>query len=91
MNYALVGAFVLVLGAVLIAGVLWLASGGAYHKKYDLLEGALVRCAVVTDVTLIEPDPDHADAAGQGATLGFPFRQTASALAGEGGVALGIA
>ncbi|MDP2707564.1 MAG: MlaD family protein, partial [Burkholderiales bacterium] len=36
MNYALVGAFVLVLGAVLIAGVLWLASGGAYHKKYDL-------------------------------------------------------
>ena len=36
MNYALVGAFVLVLGAVLIAGVLWLASGGALQKKYDL-------------------------------------------------------
>ena len=36
MNYALVGAFVLVLGAVLIAGVLWLASGGAFQKKYDL-------------------------------------------------------
>jgi len=35
-NYALVGAFVLVLGAVLIAGVLWLASGGAIQKKYDL-------------------------------------------------------
>jgi phospholipid/cholesterol/gamma-HCH transport system substrate-binding protein len=35
-NYALVGAFVLVLGAVLIAGVLWLASGGALQKKYDL-------------------------------------------------------
>jgi len=35
-NYALVGAFVLVLGAVLIAGVLWLASGGAFQKKYDL-------------------------------------------------------
>ncbi|MBL8413106.1 MAG: MCE family protein [Propionivibrio sp.] len=35
-NYALVGAFVLVLGAVLVAGVLWLASGGAFQKKYDL-------------------------------------------------------
>ncbi|WP_291010617.1 glucoamylase family protein [Hydrogenophaga sp.] len=31
--------------------------------SHDLLEGALVRCAVVTDVTLIEPDPTHADAA----------------------------
>ena len=36
MNYTLVGAFVLILGAVLIAGVLWLASGGAFQKKYDL-------------------------------------------------------
>jgi len=35
-NYAVVGAFVLVLGTVLIAGVLWLASGGAFQKKYDL-------------------------------------------------------
>jgi phospholipid/cholesterol/gamma-HCH transport system substrate-binding protein len=35
-NYALVGAFVLVLGAVLIAGVLWLAGGGAFQKQYDL-------------------------------------------------------
>jgi phospholipid/cholesterol/gamma-HCH transport system substrate-binding protein len=35
-NYALVGAFVLLLGAVLIAGVLWLASGGAFQKAYDL-------------------------------------------------------
>jgi len=35
-NYALVGAFVLVLGAVLIAVVLWLAAGGALQKKYDL-------------------------------------------------------
>jgi phospholipid/cholesterol/gamma-HCH transport system substrate-binding protein len=35
-NYAVVGAFVLVLGAVLIAGVLWLASGGAFQKQYDL-------------------------------------------------------
>jgi len=34
-NYALVGAFVLVLGAVLVAGALWLASGGAFQKKYD--------------------------------------------------------
>ena len=36
MNYPLVGLFVLVLGAALIAGVLWLASGGAFQKKYDL-------------------------------------------------------
>ena len=35
MNYALVGAFVLILGAVLVAGVLWLASGGAWQTKYD--------------------------------------------------------
>ena len=35
MSYTLVGAFVLMLGAVLIAGVLWLASGGAMQKKYD--------------------------------------------------------
>ena len=35
MNYAFVGAFVLVLGAALIAGVLWLASGGAFKQKYD--------------------------------------------------------
>ena len=36
MNYPLVGLFVLVLGAALIAGVLWLASGGAFQKQYDL-------------------------------------------------------
>ena len=36
MNYPLVGLFVLVLGAALIAGVLWLAAGGAIQKKYDL-------------------------------------------------------
>lgn len=35
-NYAIIGAFVLVLGAVLVAGVLWLASGGAFQKKFDL-------------------------------------------------------
>jgi phospholipid/cholesterol/gamma-HCH transport system substrate-binding protein len=35
-SYSIVGAFVLVLGAVLIAGVLWLASGGAWQKKYEL-------------------------------------------------------
>ena len=35
-NYAIVGAFVLVLGAALIAGALWLASGGTLQKKYDL-------------------------------------------------------
>ena len=36
MNYAVVGAFVLGLGAVLIAGVLWLASGGSWRAKVDL-------------------------------------------------------
>ena len=36
MNYPIVGLFVLILGAALIAGVLWLASGGALQKKYDL-------------------------------------------------------
>ena len=36
MSYSIVGAFVLVLGAVLIAGVLWLASGGTWQKKYEL-------------------------------------------------------
>jgi phospholipid/cholesterol/gamma-HCH transport system substrate-binding protein len=35
-NYAWVGAFVVLLGALLVAGVLWLASGGAWQKKYDL-------------------------------------------------------
>jgi phospholipid/cholesterol/gamma-HCH transport system substrate-binding protein len=35
-NYALVGAFVLVLSAVLIGAVLWLASGGTLQKKFDL-------------------------------------------------------
>ena len=36
MNYAVVGAFVLVLGGALIAGVLWLASGVAFQTKYDM-------------------------------------------------------
>lgn len=36
MNYALVGAFVLVLGGSLLAGLLWLASGGAWQKTYDI-------------------------------------------------------
>ncbi len=35
-NYALVGAFVLTLGAVLVAGALWLASGGAWQKQVTL-------------------------------------------------------
>jgi len=35
-NYALVGGFVLVLSALLVGAVLWLASGGALQKKYDL-------------------------------------------------------
>ncbi len=36
MNYTLVGAFVLVLGSALVAGVLWLAAGGAFQTHYDL-------------------------------------------------------
>ena len=36
MNHTLVGAFVLLLGSALIAGALWLASGGAFRKHYDL-------------------------------------------------------
>ena len=35
MNYAIVGAFVLVLSAALIAGALWLSSGGTFGTKYD--------------------------------------------------------
>jgi phospholipid/cholesterol/gamma-HCH transport system substrate-binding protein len=37
-NYTIVGAFVLVLGAVLIAGVLWIASGSNVHKKFDMYQ-----------------------------------------------------
>lgn len=36
MNYALIGAFVLGLGVVLVAILLWLASGGAWQRKYDV-------------------------------------------------------
>ena len=32
-NYPLVGGFVLVLGSALIAGVLWLASGGGFGRN----------------------------------------------------------
>ncbi len=41
MNYALVGAFVLLLGSLLVAGILWLASGGAWQKKYELYQAVL--------------------------------------------------
>ena len=34
-NYPLVGAFVIALGSLLVVGVLWLASGGSWQKKYD--------------------------------------------------------
>jgi phospholipid/cholesterol/gamma-HCH transport system substrate-binding protein len=37
-NFALVGVFVLVLGASLLAGLLWLASGGAWQKNYDIYQ-----------------------------------------------------
>jgi phospholipid/cholesterol/gamma-HCH transport system substrate-binding protein len=35
-NFAAIGAFVLVLGSALIAAALWLAAGGTWQKKYDL-------------------------------------------------------
>lgn len=35
-NYAVVGAFVLLLGVALIGGVLWFASGGAFQKRYAM-------------------------------------------------------
>ena len=35
-NYTMIGGFVLVLGAGLIIGILWLAAGGGFQKKYDL-------------------------------------------------------
>jgi len=35
-NFAAVGAFVLVLGAALVAAALWLAAGGELHHKVDL-------------------------------------------------------
>lgn len=35
-NYGMVGGFVLVLSVALIAGILWLASGGGFQKKHDL-------------------------------------------------------
>jgi phospholipid/cholesterol/gamma-HCH transport system substrate-binding protein len=34
-SFSIVGAFVLVLGAILIGAALWLASGGAWQKDYD--------------------------------------------------------
>ncbi len=37
-NYTLVGAFVLALGAALIAGILWLAAGSFGQKRYELYE-----------------------------------------------------
>ena len=37
-NFAVVGAFVLVLSATLIGGVLWLSSGKYYSKVYDVYQ-----------------------------------------------------
>lgn len=34
-NYAAVGLFVVILVAALVAGILWIASGGAFQKHYD--------------------------------------------------------
>jgi phospholipid/cholesterol/gamma-HCH transport system substrate-binding protein len=44
-NYAVVGAFVLLLGAALIGGVLWLASGGSFQKG-DVLYWAIEKESV---------------------------------------------
>lgn len=35
-NYTLVGLFVLLLGAALVAGILWLSAGGSYRQVYDI-------------------------------------------------------
>ncbi len=40
-NFALVGAFVLVLATALVGAVLWLASGGAYQTQYDLYDASV--------------------------------------------------
>ena len=40
-NFAVVGAFVLLLGTALVAGVLWLASGGAFQKEYDVYQAVI--------------------------------------------------
>ena len=37
-NFAVVGIFVLVLGAALIGGVLWFSSGKSYNKVYDIYQ-----------------------------------------------------
>ena len=72
-NYGVVGGFVLVLSSALIAGILWLASGGGFQKKVDLylaLVGESVaglnlnapvkyRGVDVGKVRQIELDPDN--------------------------------
>ncbi len=40
-NFALVGAFVLLLAAALVGVVLWLASGGAYQTQYDRYDASV--------------------------------------------------
>lgn len=40
-NFAIVGAFVLVLGAAIIGGVLWLSSGKSYRMTYDTYQAYL--------------------------------------------------
>lgn len=44
-NYAVVGAFVLLLGAALVAGVLWLAAGAGGKRQYDTYQ-SIVRESV---------------------------------------------
>ena len=74
-NYAVVGVFVVVLGAAFVAGLLWLASGGGFQKKYDYFL-AMVNESVsglnpnapvkyrgvdVGKVSAIELDPNNAE------------------------------
>ena len=72
MNYTVVGTFVIVLGAALVAGVLWLAAGGAWRQKVDfyltMMEESVAGLSVnapvkfngvdVGQVRMIRLDPD---------------------------------
>lgn len=40
-NYPLVGAFVLILGALMVAGALWFAAGGSWQKQYVLYQAVV--------------------------------------------------
>ncbi len=74
-NFTLVGVFVVALGAAMVAGVLWLAAGGAWRQKVDLymtvmeesVSGLSINAPVkfkgvdVGQVRLIQLDPANPD------------------------------